>query len=410
MSRLRNLKERKRKSIMKATSYGLALTLVLGSVQGLGTYALFNDNETVSGNISLSTGDVDVKVNGGQHLKDIKPGGTRELVVEITNEGTLNQNVKLELDISDSIKKYINYNFDFKGFNVGKDGVMYNKDGELLVLAPGSRIEGVINITVNQMDENKQNELAGKEQEIKLTVTSRQINRDKTFSTNGFYDEFTQVNTITIDKAQTIEDDNILYSGKDGVLKLNPENILVENAIIMVEYYSPENEEYNGLLDIIEKLDGNLKVDPNKISIINKVGAFENSNFRIITNENYNPKGIEINSIDGTLIKEDFVNKNYIDIKIDYEENSISKLYRIDFRAELVKVPVEGEEKPKEKSLAEAKVTLIDTKVTQEDESLNEEIEVPNKPEVIEPQKEEEIEIPNKPEVIEPPKENEELQ
>ena len=55
MSRLRRLKKLRRKNRIKATACGLALALVIGSAQGLGTYALFTDVEDASSNLAIST-------------------------------------------------------------------------------------------------------------------------------------------------------------------------------------------------------------------------------------------------------------------------------------------------------------------------------------------------------------------
>ena len=62
-SRLKRLKDIRRKNKIKTTFCCLTLALAMGISQGIGTYALFTDNENVSSDISLSTGDVDVEVD-----------------------------------------------------------------------------------------------------------------------------------------------------------------------------------------------------------------------------------------------------------------------------------------------------------------------------------------------------------
>ena len=91
MSRFRRLKEEKIKNRIKSISFVLALALLIGSVQGLGTYALFTDTEDVASNLAISTGDVDVKVSEGQTITELAQG----INFSITNQGTLNQNISL---------------------------------------------------------------------------------------------------------------------------------------------------------------------------------------------------------------------------------------------------------------------------------------------------------------------------
>ena len=62
-SRLKRLKNIRRKNKIKNNFCCLTLALAMGISQGIGTYALFTDNENVSSDISLSTGDVDVEVD-----------------------------------------------------------------------------------------------------------------------------------------------------------------------------------------------------------------------------------------------------------------------------------------------------------------------------------------------------------
>lgn len=203
MSRLRRLKER-RKNRIKATSCGLALALVMGSAQGLGTYALFTDVEDVPSDIALSTGDVDVEVSTDNHFTDVQPGKEIKMPVTITNNGTLNQNIKLDLDISDAIESNLTHNFKFDDVTLNEDLVMYN-DAGLFVLAPGGSITGSINITVDKSMSNElQNSLAGKVQNVNLTVKSTQVNKDKTLVNNGFYDVAIQKNTISLAQREII--------------------------------------------------------------------------------------------------------------------------------------------------------------------------------------------------------------
>lgn len=198
MSRLRRLKEK----TIKTTMASLALVLAIGSTQTMGTYALFKDTVDVTDNLTISTGDVDVEISEGLDLTDVQPGDVIKIPVKIINKGTLNQNISLDLSISDEIKSYLKTEPDFGDINI-KDGVMYN-DTKLFVLSPGSSITGSINITVHKMDKEVQNSLAGKAQNVNLSVKSTQTNKANHLVNNGFYDVAIQKNTIRVAQREII--------------------------------------------------------------------------------------------------------------------------------------------------------------------------------------------------------------
>ena len=203
MSRLERLKELRRKNRMKATACGLTLALAIGSAQGLGTYALFTDTEDLASNLAISTGDVDVDVSDGEHLTDVKPGDNIEIPITITNNGTLNQNISLELSTSEDIESYLTDKFVFENGITVNDGVMY-KGEELFVLAPGESVTGITNITVGSMERDEQNNLCRTEKGVDITVKARQTNKYNTLFENGFYDVAIQKNTITIAQKEVI--------------------------------------------------------------------------------------------------------------------------------------------------------------------------------------------------------------
>ncbi|MGL5640924.1 MAG: TasA family protein [Paraclostridium sp.] len=202
MSRLRRLKENKRKNTIKTTMVSLALALAIVCTQTVGIYALFKDTEDVTDNLTISTGDVDVEVSEGLNFTDVQPGDVIKIPVKITNKGTLNQNISLDLSIPDEIKSYLKPKFGFGDINI-KDGVMYN-DTKLFVLAPGSSITGSIDITIAEMDKGVQNSLAGKVQNVNLSVKSTQTNKANDLSNNGFYDVAIQKNTIRVAQREII--------------------------------------------------------------------------------------------------------------------------------------------------------------------------------------------------------------
>lgn len=209
MSRVARLKNKKRKmkNRIKATSCCLTLGLVMGISQGIGTYALFTDSEDIPSDISLSTGDVDVEVSEGTHLKDINSGESKDIPVTITNKGTLNQNISLSFSIPEKdkdIESYLTYEYIFDEITIGENGVMRNNAG-LVILAPGDSITGKIKVTVNAgMTKEQQNRLSGKDYEMNLNVKSTQINKDNMLVNNGFYDVAIQKSTISIAQREII--------------------------------------------------------------------------------------------------------------------------------------------------------------------------------------------------------------
>lgn len=220
MSRLRRLKQNRRKNTIKTTMASLALVLAIGSTQVIGTYALFTDTVDVPSDLSISTGDVDVKVGEGLDFTDVQPGDEIEIPVTITNQGTLNQNISLKLDISDKITKHLTKReFVFDGITINDDGVMYNNE-ELFVLAPRSSITGSINITVSaKMDKEEQNSLAGKPQNVNLIIESTQVNKDNNLVNNGFCDVAIQENTISVAQREIITiatGEKAHFTGKHG--------------------------------------------------------------------------------------------------------------------------------------------------------------------------------------------------
>lgn len=424
MSRLRRLKERKRKNRIKATSYGLVLALAVGSAQGLGTYALFTDTENVPSDIALSTGDVDVKINPGTDFTDVKPGDVRDMPLEITNNGTLNQNIKLDLLISDAIREHIIGEFMFDGITINKDnGVMYN-NGELFVLAPGSSINGSIKITVKDMNKEEQNKLAGNKQSVNLTVKSTQIsdNKNEVFN-DGFYDEVTQTNTITVAEREIITiatGKNAHYTGKHGKffnklyipvnVKANEiEGKIIELSAIAQEsdktinygatYYKDKDKHYiliqdeNGI-----KFKGNVNITINvviKDKAGNQIDSYQLKCNVYLNNAGNSCKGEgEGHPNDGEKqCHMSQVNPNHttvISLPDEYDKQPPQEELDKPSKPEIIEPPKEEIEKPNEPEIVEPP---------------KEEIEKPSEPEVIEPPKEEITEIPKQLEAIEPPKE-----
>lgn len=276
MSRFRRLKDRRRKNRIKATSYGLALALAVGSAQGLCTYALFTDTEKVPSDLAISTGDVDVEIDKKSfNYDDVKPNAELKHEFKITNSGTLNQNIKLGLIVpSGEIPKEIydcinSYKVEFTTNEDGNPGIVSidnlklgiselkvnDGSGDLFILSPGQSITCNVTIKMNTIDQEKQIRLSGQTLEMDLNVQAIQLDKNNIID-KGFYDIDIQNNSLTIGEA------NILQSG--DALKVTPAEILGGDKTFTIQYYG--NHKYMGLLDIIEKLDGDLQVDPKKLA------------------------------------------------------------------------------------------------------------------------------------------------
>lgn len=371
MSRLERLKELRRKNRIKATTCGLALALAIGSAQGLGTYALFTDTEDVPSDLAISTGDVDVEVNDGLAFIDVQPQSNIEIPFVITNKGTLNQNVSLNLDISTEISKYLTYSIIFSNDNIIRKGEILYDGSDLFVLSPGQIINGSIQITVGNMSSEIQKELYGKVQKINLNIKSTQINKDNTLVNNGFYDIEIQESTIMIGE------ENVIYG---DAVKVTPANGYAEDSTINLKVSNTTN--YIGLESVIDNIKN---VDRQNGEITSKNGAFKNTNSFNIGNQWYTFD----NKVDTTLIGNDFGQGNDISVKLKYNDGSY-KIYNFDFK---VKDIVNGNR-------------LLAVKVTLEQDVMyliNEDIDKPSEPEIVNTSNEK-VEVPSESEIVELPK------
>lgn len=427
MSRLKKLQERRKnrkiKNILKATSYFLALTLFVGSAQSLGTYALFIDTEDVPSSIQLSTGDVDIEINKGTELTDIAPNDKKALPVKIVNNGTLRQNIKLDLSIADEIKNYIDYEFDLSnGVTVNEEnGVLY-KDGKLFSLEPDGCVTGSVNITLKDINKNIQNELAKKTHSIDLKVKSTQISKnDEEIFNDGFYDEVIQKNTVTVVEGQVITiatGKNAHYTGKHGsffsdlYIPVNINSAGLEGKEIKLSATAKEansSKTYNATyykgdkgFDYILIRDtesgikfkgiANITIKVTiKDSSSNKIDEYELKCNVYLDNAGNSCKGNapdHPNSTD-THCHSSVVNAGHKSSNT-LEERPIIQDIESSNKPEVVLPPKEDIEAPNKPEI------VLPPK---------EDIEVPNKPEVVEPSKED-IEVPNKSEVVQPPIEN----
>lgn len=391
MSRVKRLK-RRRKNRIKATVCGLSFSLAIGLLQVRGTYALFTDTVDMVSDLAISTGDVNVEVDEKSFSYDnVQPTSELKHEFTISNNGTLNQNINLGLvspteglpnEIYNCIKSYK------VEFIVGEDGnsgirpianlksgvqklKVNDETGNSFVLNPGQSIKAMVTITM-EMTHDQQIKLSGQTLNMKLNVEAVQLDKQNIID-KGFYDIEEQTNSLTIGEANTLQ------SGE--ALKVTPADGLGGGKTFTIEFYG--KNKYMGLLDIIDKLDGELKLDTlkkNTITVYDKSGAFSESEFEISINGNQVMKAYPVNF---DLIKDDYGKGNHIDIKIDYG-NGISNIYRIDFKSKV----------KQGNRLAEAKVTLLEKLVYQESASIEleeppkEEVEVPSESDVEEQLKE----------------------
>lgn len=411
MSRLERLKELRRKNRMKATACGLALALAIGSAQGLGTYALFTDTEDVASNLTISTGDVDVEVSTRKNYyytyPNIDSNKTIDMPIEITNNGTLNQNIKLYIT-EDIQYDFINFKSNNKTITFDK-GVMYGEDGNLFVLAPGKSITGITRITLD----NAQNIQYG-EKSVTVNVKATQINQYNSLSENGFYDIAIQENIITIPKIEILLNNQAYFYGKiqgrfnsfyipieiKGDINIDDLKIsaeLIDNSNVGVTNFKYEigdglDKSLKYLIITEEtKLDFNTKGNFTlNLSISTKETEY------ILLKESY----LVMKQSNGNVNEPNYGKVQYITLSKSLLNNE--ELYERENSDNIENLNSWVLDKPKEEieNIGESQVI----------EASSEEVEQPSESEVSEPPKEEMTEMPKQPEVIEPPKENEGIQ
>lgn len=392
MSRVKKLKERKGRRInkLKIAAVSLTLTLTISSTQALGTYALFTDTEDLVSDLSISTGDVDVEVNKGFDKTDVQSGHTFTHNVIITNNGTSNQNIRLELE-----KKldYVDYSVDFVDEKIADlaslsivEQNITNADGTLFVLPPGEQVNATINIRIGEIPKDVYNTT----ENIKLVVLASQINKANTIVKNGFYDIAIQQNTINF-----IGKENIITSDK-GQIKVA--GLGEGNNFLKIDYIK-------GAFTI-----------PTSIKFVEGTGKFENSKVRLDSNNTFDIFDVSVY---------DKKNKNYLfedkygvdRITIDFiYKDKILRVY-FDFRlaekvhgnrAAIAKYTITEPLKTiiKEKSQQNLEQTIMEDI----EESSQVETTQPSQQEVVESPKSEETPEPVQPKITEQPIDNENIQ
>lgn len=394
MSRLKRLKEKRRKNTIKTTMASLALTLAIGSAQTMGTYALFIDTEDVTNNLTISTGDVDVKIDGNRfNIEHIIKNDDEDKAYtipefKIINEGTLKQNLKLRvsninnINEIDRIAEEIEYNFTFYDVNgkeilskevelstlMGKGIELKYDSGELVVLDSDEFITVKGSLDIDDDIDEYTNELVNKTMNIELNVLASQINNDKVIQKDGFYDKAVQNNTITFGEANIIVDGEGMKVAGNG----QPENQFIEVY---------PTKDFNPIPENIEFISGTGLFENAKVGYKNS-GAFE------IRAHIYDKKL-------GYKFKDDFGTDKIV-IRFIYGDTT--KEIEFDFRKA---------KNPSGNRVAEAKYTILKEYKTIK-EPVKEEISEPNNTEAVE-SPDEEIYKPSEQDIIEPPKEEVEL-
>lgn len=451
MSRLRRLKKLRRKNRIKATACGLALALVIGSAQGLGTYALFTDVEDASSNLAISTGDVDVEVSKGHNFTDVQPGSSNPYIYTITNNGTLRQQIKLSIDIPTTVddstldsalsylKSEISYSVDFglkqsteedseqipildnevgkyvdkiESIKLSEEKILQD-NGTIFILEPGQQITANATINIPNIDDKSIQESLNNigNIELYLNVEARQISDNiNQFTNYGFYDIESQKNIINISKVNIVPSEAVIIDqlGSGALNKTQRVRIYERYIGISDRAKDFKLEEATGLFT-------GCKISEKQDTI-----TIEDS--RIYDGENY---------LFGDIEGKD-------NVTIGYTEDNISKQVKFDF---LQNYDIHGNKRVivkytittinNSKTIVEKNGLIIATELEESTklevvEPPKDEVEESTEPGVIEPPKdeveeqieqevveqpkEEITEIPKQPEAIEQPKENEGIQ
>lgn len=395
MSRLRKLKERKNR--IKATACGLSLALAVGLAQDLGTYALFTDTEEVSSDLAISTGDVDVELSSNSdNINSEFTGNTYTKQFKIANNGTLNQNIQLKLDMvlgeglndSDWIDSYeITFDSGIEPINnlFGNETYVDLKDNttkELFTLNPGKEITATISIkTKNKnLSETKKQELANKSFELQLNIKAIQIGIENIKSA-GFYDIEVRTDKFTI--APMI----FGITFKDDGTRL--------------EYITIDFDNFVG--------------KPKNITLAKKSGQFNNGDMTwSLSNSSLNIRADLYNTSQKKwYIDNTFTDKHYLIFAFEYEmetryfkfefkvgANSIDRNPSVDVKITEVDSSL--------KALSEPEILTITNKIEDvESTNIEAEVKVPTESDTIEQPKVDGVEVSTESDVIEQSKDEE---
>lgn len=419
MSRLRRLKQRRRKQFIKTTMSSLALILVIGTVQSTTTYAWFTDKELIDNDLSITMGKLDVKIEEGLNVDNLQLDQISEKKFKIENIGSLDQKIKLKFSKSKSHTlepenlKYIDYKLDIKTSKGDKVSInksnnseveLLNSDGSRLILEDGDYLDckSTINIK-NGITLEQKKLLSEKIINFDITVLASQVNYIGGVVDNneiGFTDKDSQDNLVKIGKIYSYEDLtpnlDVKFDDERKEIEINIPNEYENNKklyLVSVDRLEGTGE-FTGIE--VEKENGKPDVDEDDFDIVKISGAkFDKDKIGQCFSDEQKLRVLL--TFKGKYYGETITVEEVWEIKFRVKNNKLEAYYVVLNREKLI----EKEEPPKE----DAEVPSKPEKV----ESSKEEIEVPSESEKEEPPKEE-VEVPNEPEVVEPSKEEIEIQ
>lgn len=440
MSRLRKLKERK-KQYTKTIMSSLALTIAIGYIQTIPTYAWFTDTKNIENDLIVTMGKLDVEIKEGLNVQNLKLNKLYEKEFKINNLGSLKQKLRLKFskgksnNIEKEHLKYINYTLSIKTSknrnviinNLNNNEVeLLNSDGTKLVLDPGDYLNCKSQIFIKDTEDNPipediKKSLSKKIADFNIAVLASQINYDSDGNIEnnhiGFTDRDIQHNVVRIDKFTSCEDlepnlevefdenrkeidINIPKEYEDNK-KLDLVNVDILGGTGEFENVSLELD--NGVPDIdsdefdIVKMPLGSKFDPDKI------GNCFTENQKLIVELTFKQK------IDNTevIVKETWEIKFRIGPKSN-GKNVLQAYYEVLDRSKEELILINDVEKPIEPELPKEEVEApseLDV-----EEHPKEEVEIPSKPDKEDSPKVEETDTLSKPDIIAPPKEEIEIQ
>ncbi len=419
MSRLRRLKQRRRKQFIKTTMSSLALILVIGTVQSTTTYAWFTDKELIDNDLSITMGKLDVKIEEGVNVENLQLDQISEKKFKIENIGGLDQKIKLKFSKSKSHTlepenlKYIDYKLDIETSKGDKVSInksnnseveLLNSDGSRLILEDGDYLDckSTINIK-NGITLEQKKLLSEKIINFDITVLASQVNYIGGVVDNneiGFTDKDSQDNLVKIGKIYSYEDLtpnlDVKFDDERKEIEINIPNEYENNKklyLVSVDRLEGTGE-FTGIE--VEKENGKPDVDEDDFDIVKISGAkFDKDKIGQCFSDEQKLRVLL--TFKGKYYGETITVEEVWEIKFRVKNNKLEAYYVVLNREKFI----EKVEPPKE----EAEVPSKPEKV----EPPKEEIEVPSESEKVEPPKEE-VEVPNEPEVVDPPKEEIEIQ
>ena len=409
MSRLRRLRQRRRKQFIKTTMSSLALILVIGTVQSTTTYAWFTDKELIDNDLSITMGKLDVKIEEGLNVDNLQVDQISEKKFKIENIGSLDQKIKLKFSKSKSHTlepenlKYIDYKLDIKTSKGDKVSInklnnseveLLNSDGSRLILEDGDYLDckSTINIK-NGITLEEKKLLYEKIINFDITVLASQVNYIGGVVDNneiGFTDKDGQDNLVKIGK---------IYSCEELTPNLDVE---FDDGRKEIEINIPKEYENNKKLDLVsvDRLEGTGEFSGIEVEKKNGKPDVDKDDFDIVK--------ISGAKFDKDKIGECFSDEQKLRVLLIFEGKhggkiiTVKEVWEIKFRVNKAgNLEAYYVVFNREKSID----TIVESEVV---EPPKEEVEVPSEPEVVEPPKEE-VEVPSEPEVVEPSKEEVEV-